>query len=154
MVSMSEPDKYNALALIKTVYEPIKGELGFLQINDQTGFITLKDPNPPLDKFPSVSILKKQIEELTSAINKITTAKNAIKREDNAQYTLTAPFESKIRHVKAEMQKDGQRTNYAAHVYVLNCLLHVKTLLEERKFKATYMETIKAAQEAGAATFY
>ena len=153
MVSMPTPDiTYNAVALIKKVYDNIKPKLGFLKIDYATGFITLIDP---LDDFPSASKLKEQIEELTSAIDAITKAKNAIQREDNVQYPLNDPsIPNKIAHVKAEMKKDIQRTDYAAHVYVLNCLLHVKTLLEERKFKATYMETIKAAQEAGAEPFY
>ena len=158
MVSMPTPPPnitYDAAALIKKVYDKIKPNLGFLQMDNTTGFITLKDPNPPLDKFPSVSTLEEQINKLTSAISTITTAKNAIKREENADYPLNDPsIPNKITHVKAEMDKDVQRTDYAAHVYVLNCLLHVKTLLEERKFKAIYMETINAAQEAGADPFY
>ena len=157
MISMPAPTTnitYDAAALIKKVYDLIKPTLVFLQI-DATGFITLINPDPPLDKFPSASTLKKQIEDLTLAIDTITKAKNRINREKNAEYPLNDPIIlNKIAHVKAEMEKDVQRTDYAAHVYVLNCLLHVKTLLEERKFKAIYMETIKAAQEAGAEPFY
>ena len=154
MVSMSAPDKYNALVLINAVYTKYTFLSSFLTKDRFTGFIELKEPDPPLDKFPSVFELNKQISDLVAAINAITKAKNGIKREDNAQYPLTESIINKIEHVKGEMKKDVQRTDYAAHVYVLNCLLHVQALLEERRFKATYMETIKAAQKAGAAPFY
>jgi hypothetical protein len=99
--------------------------------------------------------LTEQINNLTLAISTITSAKETIKPEANAKYPpLTDPIEKRIAHVEAEMKKDGQRTNYAAHVYVLNCLLHVRALLNERMFKAKYLETIKDAQQAGAAPFY
>jgi hypothetical protein len=128
---MSQPvNPYDAVALIKRVYAKIKPSLGFLQINEGTGFITLKDPNPPLD--PSASDLNEQIKQLENAIKEITsgTIKPAINSKDEAL------------------------TTYAAHAYVLNCLLHVQTILNERKFRAIYMETIKAAQKAGAEPFY
>jgi hypothetical protein len=133
MVSMAQPvTPYDAVALIKQVYAKIKPSLGFLQIDDGTGFITLKDPNPPLDKLPSGSDLNEQITQLENAIKEITS--ETIKPAINS--------------------KDEELTTYAAHAYVLNCLLHVQTILNERKFRAIYMETIKAAQKAGAAPFY
>lgn len=118
---------YNAVALIKQVYATIQPSLDFLQIYDQTGFIALKDPNslPPVDK------LSKQMKQLEAAIQTIT---SQTKPDNNS--------------------KDETLTMYAAHAYVLNCLLHVQTLLNERKFRAVYMETIKATQTAGAAPFY
>jgi hypothetical protein len=159
---MSQPDNtYDAVALIKHVYgkitfsktDPQNPELGFLQINETTGFITLKDPDPPLDKFPSVSELKGQIKELELAIDAIT-AKKTILLKANGEYPWKGSIQNRITHVKKEMENDGQRTNYAAHAYVLNCLLHVQALLNERIFKATYLETIEAARKAGAALFY
>jgi hypothetical protein len=156
MVSMPQSDNtYDAVALIKQVYGTITPPLDFLKINPVTGFITLKDPNPSLKEFPAVSTLKDQISKLTSAIGAITNAKNGINRDSYAAYPLEqSDIQKKINHVKNEMKKDGHHTNYAAHAYVLNCLLHVRALLNERMFKATYLQTIAAAQKAGVAPFY
>ncbi len=147
---------YDAVKLIKEVYTDItsKHSLNFLTIDDQNGFITLKGESDKLENLPSASELKAQITQLDTAIDAIRKGATGTKPEASVKYTKSDNITAKINHVQAEIEKDSKRTRYAAHAYVLNCLLHIRTLLKERVFKATYMETIKAAKDANVAPFY
>lgn len=147
MVSMSTPPNitYNATALIKKVYDKLftaKEVKDIVKIDDN-GFIELKSDIPSS---------REKLDELISKLENVSNSVVIILKAKPSSTTLADPVT--IESVKQAMAEDAKLTEYAAYVYVSNCLVHMIALLKANRFKVIYIETIKEAQEAGAAPFH